>query len=1068
MSKTGQQGSMSIVSTEEKKTYAAVGVDEFRAVEAIHDPTKSRRAHGRHRGNRVSRLHQLNDTAMDYNDPIQDSSDELTGDAKQVGRPAAPGAATSLAGLDSADAQILGHASRAPSRNQFAHTKDMKKKRINRSDAIDESDELAYDPDYDGSHPNKKVKSGRQPQKAAKSSSISTRGDINSSFATESSPAASQELAVRLKVAVWNPKHIFEASESPGADDDDSARVRLTSTEVEGPHANALLTLTSSSGDSSKYDWFQLLSSRIRKVNNNYESCLVRVDCTANPSVGLGAQLYLQLQSEKDTRDFCSWIRRYAAVTIEPNLQVLPREFEKAYADVKNRPAPKDNPARTTPIQAAPWQPRAAGVASERAGTQRSDRRLIDSMASSSGPRAETYSYGKSDDDDSVDIPRRQLRSRRDRSSPAPTPLPERWTELNPNWDRNWRVPLSFHRTIVEKDDISRLDEGQCLNDNIIGFFMKYLQLQAEKQRPETAKKVYFHNTFFYSKLKPENSRNIDYNGVKGWTSKVDLFSYDYIVVPVNQHFHWWVAIICNPGKLDPAVAEQAAASPSSADEVEEVLAVSSSAPPTGQSSSPGDTDVLMREAPAETSDNGKAAEYKLADPYELPGSEDELSAKAAVSGKAREDAVVLDDDLTPAARGKKGRKPGKKPFTEKKYDPTEPRIITLDSLGMTHSPVCTALKQYLLAEFKDKKGKDIEYNKVSIGMRATKIPEQNNFCDCGVYLLGYVAEFLRDPDNFTQSLLQRENKQWDFNASEMRNKIRQLIFELHEPQQKEADEARRLKALVKRDRERSKSKPPADSSAPPSPAPISSAARSPSPAKVMKTVASTPVSSQLTSPGPDRRSSRHSSLAAPAPVSDSEKDQPSKTSPEVPETKQYDNRAFAIDIPENQPEAKEASPARPSHQPLPSIEIADDDDPLPAVKPTAPSGNQQTNGVTQQNPDDYEVEVVSARSTSKQVQKEKKAELRPEMSAASFYRTHERPADGSKNKHPPSPTKVTTSPSSGGLPYPPLPRVPGHDPATSPFFSLVPTPGRTKAKKTYSATPQKTPKGGTIDLTDD
>ncbi|KAB5575825.1 hypothetical protein GE09DRAFT_605865 [Coniochaeta sp. 2T2.1] len=974
-----------------------------------------------------------------------------------------------LAGLDSADAQILGHASRAPSRNQFAHTMDMKKKRINRSDAIDESDELAYDPDYDGSHPNKKVKSGRQLQKPAKSSSIPTRRDLKPSLATESSFAAPQELAVRLKVAVWKPKRIFEASESPGADGDDSARVRLTSTEVEGAHGSALLTLTSSSGDSSKYDWFQLLSSRIRKVNNNYESCLVRIDCTANPSVGLGAQLYLQLQSEKDTRDLCSWIRRYGAVTIEPNLQMLPREFEKAYADVKNRPAPKDNTAGATPIQAAPWQPGAAGVVSERAGTQRSGRRLIDSMASPSGPRAVTYSYGKSDDD-SVDIPQRQLRSRRDRSSPAPIPLPERWTEVNPNWDRNWRVPLSFHRTIVEKDDISRLDEGQCLNDNIIGFYMKYLQLQAEKQRPETAKKVYFHNTFFYSKLKPENSRNIDYNGVKSWTSKVDLFSYDYIVVPVNQHFHWWVAIICNPGKLDPAVAEQAAASPSSADEVEEVLAVSSSAPPAGQSSSPGDTDVLMREAPAETSDEGKAAEYKLADPYELPGSEDELSAKAAVSGKAREDAVVLDDDSTPAARGKKGRKPGKKPFTEKKYDPTEPRIITLDSLGMTHSPVCTALKQYLLAEFKDKKGKDIEYNKASIGMRATKIPEQNNFCDCGVYLLGYVAEFLRDPDSFTQSLLQRENRQWDFDASKMRHKIRQLIFELHEPQQKEADEGRRLKALAKRDRERSKSKPPADSSAPPSPAPIPSAQRSPSPAMALKPVASVPVSSQRTSPEPDRRSSRHSSLAAPAPASDAAgEDQQSKTSPEAPETTQYDNRAFAIDIPESQPEAKKASPARPSQQPLPSIEIADDDDRLPAVKPTAPSERQQTNGVTQQNPDDFEVEVVSARSTSNKVQKEKKAELRPEMSAASFYRTHERPADGSKNKpDPPTPTKVATSPSSGRLPYPPPPQVPGHDPATSPFFSLVPTPGRTKAKKTYSATPRKTSKGGTIDLTDD
>ena len=39
------------------------------------------------------------------------------------------------------------------------------------------------------------------------------------------------------------------------------------------------------------------------------------------------------------------------------------------------------------------------------------------------------------------------------------------------------------------------------------------------------------------------------YERVKRWTKKMNIFEKDFIVVPINEHSHWFVAVICFPGK---------------------------------------------------------------------------------------------------------------------------------------------------------------------------------------------------------------------------------------------------------------------------------------------------------------------------------------------------------------------------------------------------------------------------------------------------------------------------------------------------------------------------------------
>lgn len=125
-----------------------------------------------------------------------------------------------------------------------------------------------------------------------------------------------------------------------------------------------------------------------------------------------------------------------------------------------------------------------------------------------------------------------------------------------------WCRPLSYPRTgknkaTVEWEDLERLDEGEFLNDNLISFYLRFLEHKLEQERPEIAKRVYFFNSFFYERLtaQKKGSRTINYEGVQKWTRTIDLFTYDVVIVPINEMSHWYVAVLCNLPALDRKLA---------------------------------------------------------------------------------------------------------------------------------------------------------------------------------------------------------------------------------------------------------------------------------------------------------------------------------------------------------------------------------------------------------------------------------------------------------------------------------------------------------------------------------
>lgn len=83
---------------------------------------------------------------------------------------------------------------------------------------------------------------------------------------------------------------------------------------------------------------------------------------------------------------------------------------------------------------------------------------------------------------------------------------------------------------------------------------------------------------------------------------------------------------------------------------------------------------------------------------------------------------------------------------------PEQAYVLVLDSMGTSHGPVKTALRDYLRLEARDKHHVDADMDLKRLGDPVhvdVRVPDQPNFSDCGVYLLHYFDRFFSDPDKF-------------------------------------------------------------------------------------------------------------------------------------------------------------------------------------------------------------------------------------------------------------------------------------------------------------------------------
>lgn len=103
------------------------------------------------------------------------------------------------------------------------------------------------------------------------------------------------------------------------------------------------------------------------------------------------------------------------------------------------------------------------------------------------------------------------------------------------------------------------LGSDNYLNDVIIDFYLKYIHLALidEKQR----NKSHIFSQFFYKRLTTLNKETDNRNQsaaqkrharVSGWTKNVNIFEKDFVIVPINEQSHWFLAIICYPNLTEP------------------------------------------------------------------------------------------------------------------------------------------------------------------------------------------------------------------------------------------------------------------------------------------------------------------------------------------------------------------------------------------------------------------------------------------------------------------------------------------------------------------------------------
>uniref|UniRef100_A0A8C9THZ4 Sentrin-specific protease 6 n=1 Tax=Scleropages formosus TaxID=113540 RepID=A0A8C9THZ4_SCLFO len=332
----------------------------------------------------------------------------------------------------------------------------------------------------------------------------------------------------------------------------------------------------------------------------------------------------------------------------------------------------------------------------------------------------------------------------------------------------------------VTNEDLHCLNDGEFLNDVIIDFYLKYLVL--EKLKKEDAHRSHVFSSFFYKRLNQRERKSVPdtsnlpiqkkkHNRVKTWTRHVDLFQKDFIFVPINESAHWYLAVICFPGldgqKLEPNPLYQAPAV-------------------VGRSSCTED-EHPEEEAPQRPACKEEAG-GRLEQPPTTPGSTGFnitdtssetcgmlLNLSLWVKDECSEDGTLADETLGSS----------QSEWTSRPTICKQPCILIMDSLrGPARSTVVKTLREYLEVEWEAKKGTQRSFGKDVMRGSSPRVPQQDNYSDCGVYVLQYVESFFENPipsfhlpmnlsDWFPQQRMKKK-----------RDEIRELILKIQSQQQ--------------------------------------------------------------------------------------------------------------------------------------------------------------------------------------------------------------------------------------------------------------------------------------------
>ena len=258
-----------------------------------------------------------------------------------------------------------------------------------------------------------------------------------------------------------------------------------------------------------------------------------------------------------------------------------------------------------------------------------------------------------------------------------------------------------------------------------MNFLFRFLFGQLD---PKLQNNIHIFSSFYYRRLssaKLSLAPSVDgtktgFDLVKSWTRKVNLFEKDFLIVPICENLHWFLAIICYPSKM---LAEP----------------------------------IESEKTEMEESDHVRNRTAERIDMFENGTNEDSDFEK--IESNTAKETFLVDDyfDINFAQESQETT------FVDLDPGPLEStKIFIFDSLGLASRgkgiAVINRLRTYLQLEAQDKLKRAT--SKSSCTGHVVKVPQQENYTDCGCFLLQFAEEFIRAiPNNIVQTI---ESKNYD------------------------------------------------------------------------------------------------------------------------------------------------------------------------------------------------------------------------------------------------------------------------------------------------------------------
>eukprot|EP00741_Cyanophora_paradoxa_P007991 tig00001234_g7730.t1 len=257
----------------------------------------------------------------------------------------------------------------------------------------------------------------------------------------------------------------------------------------------------------------------------------------------------------------------------------------------------------------------------------------------------------------------------------------------------------------LTKKDFNLLKPCEMLNDNVIDFYLKYIEVEVlprmdreRADRGERPLRFHFFNAFFYKRLSQGGGAQGNYEAVRKWTRKADIFSFDYLFIPVHESVHWALAIVCHPGRAFAKDGRQLDAADRAC-----IMYLCSMGTPNQAAQTM--IEGYLRKA---WQDKDRFRASPVPNPLEAPPAPPGPAAPDVPAGPAPPASEAASDvpDAAPAGTADASA--------------SGPAASAPSATGRRPGPFFAKIK--------------------------AEVPKQDNFTDCGVFVLEYIERFLQEP----------------------------------------------------------------------------------------------------------------------------------------------------------------------------------------------------------------------------------------------------------------------------------------------------------------------------------